>query len=75
MCHGAQGKGNGSAVEFTEKTVPDLTTQRIKRQSDADLFNRITAGAEPMPEFGDFMTREDVWKIIHYLRILGADHS
>lgn len=66
-CHGENGRG-GPAAEFFQKPVPDLTNPYTQKNSDGALFWKITGGRVPMPAFGDFLTKEDVWNAINYIR-------
>ena len=73
VCHGEKGKGDGPAAEFSKKNIPSLTSQNIQNITDKALFYRITAGSSLMPVFGGFMTKEDVWNIVNYIRVLSKD--
>lgn len=71
-CHGGSGKGNGPASEFFQKPVPDLSNNYTQKKSDGALFWKITEGNVPMPVFGDFLTKEDIWDLVNYIRSLSA---
>lgn len=71
-CHGAEGKGNGPAVEFIETRPRDLTAPEITRQAtDGEIFWKITEGRKPMPPFKKKLSDDERWKLVHYVRELG----
>ena len=49
----------------------DLTDERMARQTDGELFWKITHGRSPMPAFEDFLTRPERWHLINFVRTLG----
>jgi mono/diheme cytochrome c family protein len=77
LCHGPQGKGDGSvAAELTRKPT-DLTSDRIKAFSDGDIFLVITNGVNPgagvkggMPALRENLSVGDRWDVVNYVRSL-----
>jgi mono/diheme cytochrome c family protein len=64
-CHGLPGKDNWV------KLVPppgDLAKEKAQKQTDGELFYRITTGKAPMPEFRNIIPEEERWHIIAFLR-------
>lgn len=64
-CHGNMGKNNWAKI-----TPPpgDLAEAKHQKQSDGELYYRITTGKAPMPEFRNILTDEERWWVIAYLR-------
>jgi hypothetical protein len=64
-CHGLMGKDN-----WAKLTPPpgDLSKDKAQKQTDGELFYRITAGKIPMPEFRNILTEDDRWWVVAYMR-------
>ena len=69
-CHGVTGKGDGPAAAELERSAGDLSSQATGRQSDGELFWKITLGRKPMPSFKTLITNEERWHVVNYLRTL-----
>ena len=64
-CHGDPGKGNYIAL------VPspgDPATDKIQRNSDGDIFYKLSVGRGQMPSFRSVLTTDEIWKVVSYLR-------
>jgi hypothetical protein len=64
-CHGTPGKGN-----FITLVPPsgDPATEKIQRNSDGEIFYKVTTGRGPMPSFKNAFSADDTWNIISFLR-------
>jgi cytochrome c oxidase cbb3-type subunit 3 len=62
-CHGPQGSGG---------VCPNLTDKDWKYGgSDKDIFRSIASGRPGgMPAWKDIISRDDIWKVIAYIRTL-----
>jgi hypothetical protein len=69
-CHGPIADGNGITKKFGMAIVANLHDKRIVQMADGEIFNVITYGRNNMGPYGDKITPEDRWAIIHYLRAL-----
>ena len=69
VCHGAQGKGNGSIIEDFPRP-PDITAIVYQQRSDAFIFHRLTFGTAIMPAYGHATDVAERWQIVFYLRHL-----
>lgn len=69
-CHGAKGRGDGSAARQLEKHPSDLSNPKLWEQSDGALLWKLTEGHKPMPTFRNLTSDEERWPIINYLRTL-----
>ena len=69
-CHSPIGDGNGVTKKFGMAIVANLHDKRIVQMTDGELFNVITFGRNNMGPYGDKVTPEDRWAIVHYLRAL-----
>jgi mono/diheme cytochrome c family protein len=82
LCHGESGHGDGpEARRHAKRAKPpqDLTLPAVQRKlSDGEIFWKITNGRRRgsqiiMPSFeGDIPSPEDRWKLVAYIRSLGA---
>ncbi|MRR19297.1 cytochrome c [bacterium] len=64
-CHGTPGKNNYIAL------VPspgDPATEKIQRNSDGEIFHKVSVGRGPMPSFRSVLTTDEIWKVVSYLR-------
>jgi mono/diheme cytochrome c family protein len=64
-CHGLPGKDNWA------KLAPppgDLAKDKAQKQTDGELFYRITAGKAPMPEFRNIIPEDERWSLIAFIR-------
>lgn len=70
VCHSPVGDGNGVTKKLGMAIVANLHDKRIVQMADGELFHIITNGRNNMGPYGDKVTPEDRWAIIHYLRAL-----
>jgi mono/diheme cytochrome c family protein len=64
-CHGNPGKGNYLAL------VPlpgDPATEKIQRNTDGEIFHKVSVGKGQMPSFRSVLTTDDIWKTVSYIR-------
>jgi mono/diheme cytochrome c family protein len=64
-CHGTPGKSNYLNLV---PTPGDPATEKIQRNSDGEIFYKVTAGRGQMPSFKSVLTSDELWTIISYLR-------
>jgi mono/diheme cytochrome c family protein len=74
-CHGPEGKGDGPGSEYASDLTDDL---RIELNTEGVLFYKIWNGrikygkgpTEDMPAFQDKLAKDDVWRLVEYLKVL-----
>ena len=66
-CHGSAGKGDGPAAKDMEE-IPDLALSKIQKQTDGELFYKISVGKKPMPGAEKNLTEEQRWHVVNYTR-------
>jgi cytochrome c oxidase cbb3-type subunit 2 len=80
-CHGAAGKGDGSAASDLRDSdgapirVRDFTSGVFRGGDDPrDLYHRFAGGmtGTPMPAFGDGVPPADAWAVVHFVLSLRA---
>ena len=70
-CHGKKGKGDGPKSAELDKVPGDFTKADMKKETDGELFWKITQGKKPMPSLKKELTEEQRWQVINYVRSLG----
>ncbi len=72
-CHGPTGLGDGKVAKRGYPPPPSLILEKTVNMKDGQLFHIITLGQGNMPGHAVQVSREDRWKIIHYIRSMQAD--
>jgi mono/diheme cytochrome c family protein len=71
-CHGATGKGDGKKVGEMKKEEKDrmlpLTDPSIVKQSDGELYWKISEGKKPMPAGKKLMEANEIWSVVNFMR-------
>jgi mono/diheme cytochrome c family protein len=71
VCHGPQGKGDGTIVKDEKfATPPDYTSAQIKNLPDGGKYFSITYGKNAMGSYAPQLSPEERWKVIHYVNYL-----
>ncbi len=71
MCHGAEGKGDGTIGALIVNKPADLTSPIIRALSDGSIFLTITNGVEGrMPALNENFTVRERWDLVNYVRTL-----
>ena len=69
-CHDQTGSGNGMVARRGLKFPPSYHTDRLRRQPLGYIFNVATNGRGQMPAYGDYLSPDDRWAIVAYVRTL-----
>lgn len=72
-CHGKAGKGDGPGAAQLTKPATDLTAPDMGKQSDGELFVKITQGRRPMPSYEKTLTDDQRWHVVNFLRVLAPE--
>jgi mono/diheme cytochrome c family protein len=71
VCHGPQGKADGTIVKDGKFPPPPLyQSDVIKKLSDGGKYFSITYGKNNMGAYGPNLSPEERWKVIHYVNYL-----
>ena len=70
-CHGKTGNGDGPDAADLGIHPAKLSDPVIRRETDGELFWKITVGKKPMPNYGTRLSPTDRWNVINYLKTLG----
>jgi mono/diheme cytochrome c family protein len=68
-CHGPKGKGDGPAASALNPKPANWTSDQVKKESDGELFWKITNGRGAMPPW-KHLPEKDRWQIVNYIREL-----
>ena len=68
MCHGADGAAKTMMGEKLK--IPDLHSTDVQKKSDADLKAIITKGKDKMPGYETKLSKEQVDKLVAFIRDL-----
>lgn len=69
-CHGDSGKGDGTKSRNLDISCGDFSTPDFKKETDGEVYWRITQGRKPMPTFDKKLTDAERWSVINYMRTL-----
>lgn len=71
-CHGIVGKKNWAKIT---PEPGDPASDRFQKQTDGELFYKITTGKIPMPEFKNILPENDRWNVIAYFRSFNPSYK
>ena len=70
LCHGAQGRGDGSLAQYFDRTPQNLTTAQISAEFDGSVYLTIMQGFGQMPSLAENLSRRERWDVINFVRTL-----
>lgn len=72
ICHGSDGRAQTPIGLWMHPRAADLTSERVQRFSDQELFWIIQNGIRftGMPAFGKVETGNNIWNLVNYVRTL-----
>jgi mono/diheme cytochrome c family protein len=71
MCHGKNGKGDGSSALSLQIELPDFTDKEMTMlETDGQWFWKVRNGLFEMPPFQLALTDDQIWKSIVFIRTL-----
>lgn len=75
QCHGPKADGAGTVGQSFAPLPTHLLRRYVQKQSDGELFVKVSLGFRRHPPLAATVSEEDRWAIIHYLRAqAGAQH-
>jgi mono/diheme cytochrome c family protein len=75
-CHGKTGKGDGpDAASYYPSPASLADAKRMNRETDGEIFYKISQGRKPMPSFKKRLTDEQRWELVLFIRSLSAPVS
>ncbi len=73
VCHGDQGKGDGIAGAALDPPPGNFTSEKVQAQTDGAIFWKMSTGRPPMMSYAEFLTEEQRWQLVNYVRELGKN--
>ena len=70
VCHGAAGDGQGITSKYGLNGAASYHTDRLRQETDGQLFDTITNGKGQMMGYGYNIAIDDRWRIVMYIRAL-----
>lgn len=70
-CHGQPTKGNYAALQ---PSPGDPASADYQKQSDGDMYYRITEGRGLMPQFKNILSEKERWDVIAYIRSFNKNY-
>ena len=71
-CHGTDGAGTALG---TRLHAPDLRSKDVQSQTSAALVQVISDGKNNMPAFGNRLDKDQIQKLVDYIRTFHADQK
>jgi mono/diheme cytochrome c family protein len=70
-CHGKEGKGDGQLIETGKfPPPPSYSSPALKELPEGKMFHTITYGRNLMGAHASQLSKEERWKVIHYIQEL-----
>ncbi|MBZ5539120.1 MAG: cytochrome c [Acidobacteriia bacterium] len=69
MCHGQDASGKTAMGE--KMKIRDLRSAEVQKQTDAELEGIISKGKEKMPAYGSKLSKEQISRLVGFLREAG----
>lgn len=69
-CHGNDGKGNVPSMQNLNPKPADLTSETVQKQTDGEIFWKISEGRGLMAAYKNMLSDEERWALVHYIRKL-----
>ncbi len=66
-CHGETGFGDGAARGPLGMRPANFHDEKIKKQSNGELFWKLTTGRKDMPSFEQILSEEQRWLLVSYI--------
>ena len=70
LCHGGEGRGDGGLAGYYRR-MPPLTARHVLNYPDGFVYSIIREGGRNMPRFGDALSVDERWALVHFLGTLG----
>lgn len=67
-CHGDKGDGDGSEADMYDVKPADFANPTIAKETDGELFWKVTTGRKPMPSFKTKLSDDERWQVINFIR-------
>ena len=69
-CHGPKGLGDGPGAATLPAKPANWTSPEVQKQTDGEIFWKISEGRLPMPPWKNILSESDRWAMVHFIRTL-----
>ena len=66
--HGENGDGQGTEADMYDVKPADFADPAIAKETDGELFWKVTSGRKPMPSFKVKLSEQERWQVIDFIR-------
>ena len=73
QCHGPLADGNGAVGQSFAPLPTNLKEKAVQRQTDGELFVKISLGYRRHPPLASTVSEEDRWAVVNFIRGLETD--
>lgn len=70
VCHGFEGKGDGTVAEKMPLRPPSLISDKVKGFTDGHVYHIITEGQGVMGPYKSHVPQKYRWQVVNYIRNL-----
>lgn len=70
-CHGDPGEMNYLNLQ---PEPGDITTEKIQRNSDGEIYYKVEQGRGAMPGFSNTLSSTDIWNVVAYIRSFNDEY-
>ena len=74
-CHGGDGKGEPVMIKTLNPPPADLTSDMVQKQTDGEIFWKISEGRGVMASYKSMLSDTDRWAVVKYIRQLAKNKS
>ena len=69
FCHGETGAGDGQVAGMLNTKLPSFTdVEHMDKETDGELFWKMSTGKDPMPGFSKKLSAEEMWQLVNLIR-------
>lgn len=72
VCHGMPGQNNFNAL--LNPSPGDPSSEKYQKNTDGELFYKISEGKVTMPSFKNALSKDDIWSVIAYVRSFNTNY-
>ncbi len=70
VCHGETGTGDGPGSKALETKPANHTSAEVQKQTDGEIFWKITEGRGSMVGWKNVLKEQDRWDLVNFVRTL-----
>jgi hypothetical protein len=71
-CHGTPGKSNFLKLV---PPPPDPATEQVQKNSDGEIYYKVSTGRGQMPSFKSVLSSDELWKVVSFIRSFNPSYK